>query len=74
MATIATVSVSEPQPRLLDLDLSLPLDDVLGRCREVLEDYEFPTVRRWRESGGKVLATSRSISRKSWPTRRGCCP
>jgi benzoyl-CoA reductase subunit C len=55
MATIPSVSVSEAQPRLLDLDLSSPLDDVLGRCREVLEDYEFPTVRRWRESGGKVL-------------------
>jgi benzoyl-CoA reductase subunit C len=56
MATTTTVPVSEPQPRLLDLDLSAPLDDVLGRCREVLEDYEFPTVRRWQESGGKVLS------------------
>jgi benzoyl-CoA reductase subunit C len=48
-------SSTEAQLRLLDLDLSSPLDGVLGRCREVLEDYEFPTVRRWRESGGKVL-------------------
>jgi benzoyl-CoA reductase subunit C len=42
-------------PRLLDLDLDAPLPDVLARLREVVEDYEFPTVRRWREGGGKVL-------------------
>src|SRR5690606_13645037 len=42
-------------PRLLDADLDAPLDDVLARCREVVEDDEFPTVARWRESGGKVL-------------------
>jgi benzoyl-CoA reductase subunit C len=41
--------------RLLDVDLDAPLDEVLARCREVVEDYEFPTVRRWREGGGKVL-------------------
>ena len=32
-----------------------PLDDVLYECRELLEDTTFPTVRRWRESGGKVV-------------------
>lgn len=32
-----------------------PLGDVLYECREVLEDMTFPTVRRWRESGGKVV-------------------
>ncbi|HLG14744.1 MAG TPA: 2-hydroxyacyl-CoA dehydratase [Blastocatellia bacterium] len=31
------------------------LDDVLYECREMLEDTTFPTVRRWREAGGKVL-------------------
>jgi benzoyl-CoA reductase subunit C len=31
------------------------LDDVLYECRELLEDTTFPTVRRWRESGGKVV-------------------
>lgn len=30
------------------------LDDVLYECRELFEDMSFPTVRRWRESGGKV--------------------
>jgi benzoyl-CoA reductase subunit C len=32
-----------------------PLDEVLYECRELLEDATFPTVRRWRESGGKVV-------------------
>jgi len=31
------------------------LDEALYECRELLEDTSFPTVRRWRESGGKVL-------------------
>ncbi len=44
-----------PPERLLDIDLSDPLDHVLARCREVVEDVEYPTVRKWREGGGKVL-------------------
>lgn len=32
-----------------------PLDQALSLCRELVEDTEFPTVRRWRENGGKVL-------------------
>lgn len=32
-----------------------PLEDVLYACRETVEDPTFPTVRRWRERGGKVL-------------------
>lgn len=51
--------VREPQPqppeRLLDVDLEAPLHELLGRCREVVEDPEYPTVRRWTEAGGKVL-------------------
>lgn len=31
-----------------------PLDEMLYECRELFEDATFPTVRRWRESGGKV--------------------
>ncbi|MBI2962915.1 MAG: 2-hydroxyacyl-CoA dehydratase [Deltaproteobacteria bacterium] len=31
------------------------LDEALAYCRDLVEDPEFPTVRRWRESGGKVL-------------------
>ena len=32
-----------------------PLEEVLYECRELLEDTDFPTVRRWREAGGKVI-------------------
>jgi len=31
------------------------LDGLLYECRELLEDTTFPTVRRWREAGGKVV-------------------
>lgn len=31
------------------------LEGILGLCRELVEDPDFPTVRRWREAGGKVL-------------------
>ncbi|MFQ5420452.1 MAG: 2-hydroxyacyl-CoA dehydratase, partial [Anaerolineae bacterium] len=32
-----------------------PLKEVLYECRELLEDMEYPTVRKWREDGGKVV-------------------
>lgn len=32
-----------------------PLDEVLAFSRDLLEDATFPTVRRWREAGGKVV-------------------
>ena len=32
-----------------------PLEEILSRCRDLVEDTTFPTVRRWREGGGKVL-------------------
>ena len=32
-----------------------PLDEILWHCRELLEDIEFPTVKRWTEGGGKVV-------------------
>lgn len=32
-----------------------PLEDALYECRELLEDTSFPTVKRWREGGGKVV-------------------
>ncbi len=31
------------------------LEEILLRCRELVEDTTFPTVRRWREGGGKVV-------------------
>jgi len=32
-----------------------PLDEILYQCRELVEDIDYPTVRRWREAGGKVV-------------------
>ena len=31
------------------------LNEVLMLCRELVEDPDYPTIRRWREAGGKVL-------------------
>jgi benzoyl-CoA reductase subunit C len=31
------------------------LDGILSKCRELIADTDFPTVRRWREAGGKVV-------------------
>jgi len=33
----------------------LDLADTLAACRELVDDIDFPTVRRWRQAGGKVL-------------------
>ncbi len=44
-----------PYPPLLEIQLADPLDQVLSALREVVEDSTFPTVRRWRERGGRVL-------------------
>jgi benzoyl-CoA reductase subunit C len=32
-----------------------PAEDVVAMAKDLLEDPDFPTVRRWREAGGKVL-------------------
>ncbi|MFQ5706604.1 MAG: 2-hydroxyacyl-CoA dehydratase [bacterium] len=31
------------------------LDEIFDWCRELVEDPEYPTVRRWREAGGQVV-------------------
>jgi benzoyl-CoA reductase subunit C len=41
--------------RLLDLPVGAHLQESLAYCRELVEDMEMPTVRRWREAGGQVL-------------------
>jgi len=41
--------------RLLDAWEGRPLEAVLEMCRQVVEDPDLPTVRRWRDSGGKVV-------------------
>jgi benzoyl-CoA reductase subunit C len=32
-----------------------PLDEILYECRELIEDTDYPTVRRWRDAGGQVV-------------------
>ena len=32
-----------------------PLDEILYQCRELVEDTDFPTVKKWRADGGKIL-------------------
>jgi benzoyl-CoA reductase subunit C len=41
--------------RLMDLPFEGGLNEVLHECREILEDTDFPTVKKWREQGGKVM-------------------
>jgi benzoyl-CoA reductase subunit C len=48
------MSVTAVEP-LLDIDLDVPLSELIAACRDVVEDIEFPTVRRWRDRGGRVL-------------------
>ncbi len=43
------------QPTVFPQWTSQPLDEILGQCQELIEDMSFPTVRRWRDAGGKVL-------------------
>jgi benzoyl-CoA reductase subunit C len=35
--------------------LGRSLDEILGRCRDLVEDSDYSAVRQWRERGGKVL-------------------
>ena len=54
MTDLPEVRPREPI-RLLDIPFDGGLEAVLEYCREIVEDPDFPTVRRWREAGGKVL-------------------
>jgi len=42
-------------PPLLPPYSHKPVGSVLASCRDLYEDPDFPTVRRWREAGGKVV-------------------
>lgn len=55
MARASAASTDPVELPLLDIPWEEGLDPVLRYCREVAEDPDFPTVRRWREAGGKVL-------------------
>ena len=51
----ARESAAWPIPPLLDVAADAPLADTLQALRELVEDVTYPTVRRWRERGGRVL-------------------
>ena len=40
--------------RIFDAWVGTSLDGTLGACRDLVEDTEFPTVKKWRKAGGKV--------------------
>ena len=42
-------------PHLLDSYENMSIDDAIIMCRDLVEDPEFPTVKKWREAGGKVV-------------------
>jgi benzoyl-CoA reductase subunit C len=44
----------EPRLNLLEPWSGRPLDQVLSDLRDLVEDRAFPTVRRWRDAGGKI--------------------
>jgi benzoyl-CoA reductase subunit C len=41
--------------KVLDNWQDKPLNEILYSVREVVEDTDFPTVKRWRQAGGRVL-------------------
>jgi len=41
--------------KILESWQSKPLHEVFELCRELVEDPDYPTVKEWREQGGKVL-------------------
>lgn len=40
---------------MMDAWFDQSLDEVIEKSRDLLENTNFPTVREWREPGGKVL-------------------
>ena len=51
-----------------------PLDEILYQCRELLEDMEYPTVRRWRQAGGKVIGHFQVYFPEEIAHAAGCLP
>ncbi|MBP9144736.1 MAG: 2-hydroxyacyl-CoA dehydratase [Thermoanaerobaculia bacterium] len=49
------MSATGARPRVFPEWRDKPLEAALYECRELLEDTDFPTVKRWREAGGKVV-------------------
>ena len=58
----------------LPIPADAPLDAVLYECRELLEDMSFPTVRQWREAGGKVVGHFQVYFPEEIAHAAGCLP
>jgi benzoyl-CoA reductase subunit C len=54
--------------------LGQPVEDILYHCRELVEDVDFPTVRRWREAGGKVIGHFQVYFPEEIAHAAGCLP
>jgi benzoyl-CoA reductase subunit C len=50
------------------------LEGVLGACQELVEDLSFPTVRRWREQGGRVVGHFQVYFPEEIAHAAGCLP
>jgi benzoyl-CoA reductase subunit C len=61
-------------PQLLDNWPSRPLDEVISLCRELVEDTDFPTVKRWRATGGKVVGHFQVYFPEEIAHAAGCLP
>ena len=48
------------------------LDGIIAECRELVEDTDFPTVKRCREAGGKVLDHFQIYFQKKLFMWQGC--
>ncbi len=60
--------------KILDSLASKPLDDILYQCRELVEDTDFPTIKRWREMGGKVIGHFQVYFPEEIAHAAGCLP
>jgi benzoyl-CoA reductase subunit C len=49
------VTAVAPRPAIFNEWVNQSLEEILARARDLVEDTTFPSVRRWRERGGKVL-------------------
>jgi benzoyl-CoA reductase subunit C len=52
---VSAIATAGPPAKLLDFTAADGLAEVMGRCRELVEDVDLPTVKRWRRGGGMVL-------------------
>jgi|SRR5579859_19530 len=61
-------------PQLLDNWASRPVDELILLCRELVEDTDFPTVKRWRAAGGKVVGHFQVYFPEEIAHAAGCLP